>query len=175
MWIVLVFYCKFCAFKIILFYTEYFQFFLSRNKPNIHNKIIDISSFPNGLNNLFSSTGVYLKSKVIVGSHKGKICFLIFRRSFQNVHFWGCDIFFLPIYPNQLNFSVVVHFIRFVSLMKHFPLNYQNAYGHQTFQGVTCCKEFWPLHMHGIKQWSCWVVWQIKYTSLPAEDVLIPH
>ena len=52
-WIILVFYCKFCAFKIILFYRE-------MNKPNIHNSIIDISSFQNRLNNLFSSTGFYL-------------------------------------------------------------------------------------------------------------------
>ena len=43
------------------------------NKPNIHNNIIgSISSFQNGLNNLFSSTGFYFESKVIEGSHEGK-------------------------------------------------------------------------------------------------------
>ena len=47
------------------------------NKPNIHNNI-DISSFQNGLNNLFSSTGVYLKSKVRECIHKGKNMFLNF-------------------------------------------------------------------------------------------------
>ena len=48
------------------------------NKPNIHNNIIDISSFRNGLNDLFSSTGLNLKSKVIKGSHKGKNMFFKF-------------------------------------------------------------------------------------------------
>ena len=41
----------------------------------MHNEIIAISSFQNGLNDLFSSTGFYFKSKVIVGSCKGKIRF----------------------------------------------------------------------------------------------------
>ena len=46
-----------CTFS-IFFYPEI-------NKPNIHNTIIDISSSQNGLNDLFSSTGFHLKSKVI--------------------------------------------------------------------------------------------------------------
>ena len=41
----------------------------------MHNNIIDISSFQNGLNDLFSSTGFYLKSKVTEGSHKSKNMF----------------------------------------------------------------------------------------------------
>ena len=72
-WIILVFYCKFCAFNIVLFYTLHF-FSPKINKPNIHNNI-DISSFQNGLNDLFSSTGFYLTSKVIEGSHNGKNMF----------------------------------------------------------------------------------------------------
>ena len=40
----------------------------------MHNYIIDISSFQNGLDDLLNSTGFYLKSKVIEGSHKGGKC-----------------------------------------------------------------------------------------------------
>ena len=69
-WIILVFYHKFYAFEIILLCIE--------NKWNKHhNKIIDISSFQIGINNLFSSTGFYLKSNVVEGNHKGKNMFLI--------------------------------------------------------------------------------------------------
>ena len=46
------------------------------NKRNLHNNIIgSISSFQNGFNDLFTSTGFYFKSKVIEGSHKGKMFF----------------------------------------------------------------------------------------------------
>ena len=41
------------------------------NKLNIHNNNDGISSFQNGLTELFSSTGFYFKSKVIEGFHKG--------------------------------------------------------------------------------------------------------
>ena len=72
-WIVLAFYCKFCAFRIILFTMNVFKRFYQRmNKPNTQNNISSISSFKNGLNNLFSWTEFYFKSKVIEGSHKGK-------------------------------------------------------------------------------------------------------
>ena len=60
--------CKFCAFRSILFYILellFFTFYLRINKPNIHNNIIGISSFQNGLNDRFSSTGFLFKSKVI--------------------------------------------------------------------------------------------------------------
>ena len=66
------------------------------NKPNIRNNIIDISSFQNGLNGLFSSTGFYLKSKVIEGSHKGKNMFFNFwalllkMYIFEVVTFFSC-------------------------------------------------------------------------------------
>ena len=57
-WTVLVFYCKFCAFKIILFTLHIFNFFyLEINKPDMHNNIIDISSSQYGFNNFLNSTG----------------------------------------------------------------------------------------------------------------------
>ena len=59
--------------KLFFFTLHIFNLFYPEiNKPNIHNNIIDISSFQNGLNDLFSSTGFYLKSKVMEGSHKEK-------------------------------------------------------------------------------------------------------
>ena len=56
-----------------------FLIFLCEKEWNKHhNNIIDISSFQNGLNNLFSSTGFYLKSKVIEGNYKGENMFFNF-------------------------------------------------------------------------------------------------
>ena len=72
--------------KLFFFTLHAFNFFYPEiNKPNIHNNIIDISSFQNGLNDLFSSTDFYLKSKVIEGisSHKGKDMFLLFGHFFS--------------------------------------------------------------------------------------------
>ena len=61
------------------FLFHIFNFFYLRiNKPNIHNNIIGISSFETGINDLFSLTGFYFKSKVIEGSHKGKNMFFNF-------------------------------------------------------------------------------------------------
>ena len=59
------------------------------NKPIIHINIIgSISSFQNGPDNLFSSSGFYFKSKIIKDSHKEKVMFLNFwTLFFQNVHF----------------------------------------------------------------------------------------
>ena len=52
--------------KLFFFTLHIFNLFYPEiNKPNIHNNIIDISSFQNGLKDLFSSTGLYLKSKVV--------------------------------------------------------------------------------------------------------------
>ena len=50
-WIVLVFYCKVCAFRIIIFLycICLVLFYLRINKPNIHNNVIDIPSSKNGL------------------------------------------------------------------------------------------------------------------------------
>ena len=112
-------------------------FFYPRiNIPKIHNKIIDISSFQTGLNVLFSLNSFYFKSKVIEGSHKGENVFLILSTSFQNVHFWGCDIFFLPSgCPVNSILQWQYIFIRSTFLMKHFSSYCQNAYDHQSLQG----------------------------------------
>ena len=61
----------FFTLHIYIYIYIYIYIFLCENKSNKHhNNIIDISSFENGLN-IFSSTGFYLKSKVIEGNHDG--------------------------------------------------------------------------------------------------------
>ena len=66
---------NFVHLKLFFFTLHIFNFFYPEiNKPNMHNNIIDISSFQNGLDDLLNSTGFYLKSKVIEGSHKGEKC-----------------------------------------------------------------------------------------------------
>ena len=114
-WIMLVFYCKFSVFKIVLFY-------LKINKPNMHNNIIDISSFQNGLNVLFSSTGFYLKSKVLEGSHKGKNMFFCFWTLLHKIYIFVVVIFFFlhSCYPINSIFQWQYMFIRFMFWMKHF-------------------------------------------------------
>ena len=104
-WII-VFSCKFPAFKIVLFYIFYiFDFFtyllhifdflyLKINKPNIHNNITDISNFQNGLNILFVSTGFYFKSKVLEGSHKGKNVFFNFWALLVKMYIFAVLVFF---------------------------------------------------------------------------------
>ena len=65
----------------------------------MHKNIIDISSFQNGINDLFSSTGFYLKSKVIEGSQKGRNtffnfwAFLLKMYIFEIVTFFSCPDF----------------------------------------------------------------------------------
>ena len=111
------------------------------NKLNIHNNNDGISSFQNGLNELFSSTGFYFNSKVIEGFHKGGgRRFFKLWALFQNVRFyWGCDIF-----------SCLVGI--------QLTLNYQNAYGRQTFQsrdllpGAFTNKYAW--HLNGVVLWG---------------------
>ena len=87
-------------------------------------------------------------------------------------HFCGCNIFFSPSsYPINSMFLVSVCSYN-MFLMKHFSSNYQNAYGHQTFQGGDIIKELSPINMHDISmEWSCWVKGQIKYIYPPAKDV----
>ena len=78
------------------------------NKPNIHNNVIGISSFQNGLQNLFSSTGFCFKSKVIEGSHKGKnMLFLSFEHLFSK-----CTIFMFVTFFSCL---VVIQSTQFLS------------------------------------------------------------
>ena len=53
-----------------------------------------------------------------------------------------------------------------VSYEAFFPLNNENAYDHQTFQGDDMLQgAFTHTYMHDIStEWSCGVKWQIKYT-----------
>ena len=89
-WIVLVFYCKLCAFRIHFWHHIFlFCFYLRINRPNIQNNIIVISSFQTGLNDLFSSTSFYFKSKVIEGSHKKKNILGTFSQNFEVVTFFS--------------------------------------------------------------------------------------
>ena len=43
----------------------------------MHDNVIGIASYQKGLYNLFTSTGLYFKSKVIEGSNKGKYVFFV--------------------------------------------------------------------------------------------------
>ena len=103
--IILVFCCKFCPFRIILSYIAYFYFFCLRiYKPNIHNNIIGISCFQNGLNDHFSSTDFCFKSKMIESSHMKK-CFIIVGRFFSKCTFLRLYHLFLSSgYPINLAF-----------------------------------------------------------------------
>ena len=89
---------NFVHLKLLFFTLDIFIFFLSENKPNMCNNIIDISSFQNGLIDLFSSTGFYFKSKVIESSHKGKnmffnLCTLLLKTYiFEVVTFFSCIV-----------------------------------------------------------------------------------
>ena len=89
---------NFVHLKLLFFTLDIFSFFLSENKPNMCNNIIDISSFQNGLIDLFSSTGFYFKSKVIESSHKGKnmffnLCTLLLKTYiFEVVTFFSCIV-----------------------------------------------------------------------------------
>ena len=65
-----------------------FFFYPRMNKQNIHNNI-GISSFENGFNHPFSSTGFYFKRKITEGHHVFKIS----GSFFQNMHFWCYDFF----------------------------------------------------------------------------------
>ena len=107
------------------------------NKPNIQNNIDSISSFQNGLNDLFSSPGFYFKSKVIEGNHKGKIIyFWLFGHFFLKCTFlWLWHFFLLSGYPVNSNFQWQYVLIRFIFWWSIFPLNYHNTYHHETFQG----------------------------------------
>ena len=82
-------------FLLFTYFLHIFDFFyLKINKPNIHNNIIDTSSFQNGLNILFSSTGFYFKSKVLEGSHKGKKLFFNFWALLVKMYIFAVLVFF---------------------------------------------------------------------------------
>ena len=126
-WIILVFYCKFCAFKIILFTLHIFNFYYPEiNKPNIHNNIIDIFNFQNGLNDLFSSTDFCLKSKVIEGSHKGKNMLFNFWALLLKMHIFEVVTFFSCLMVIQLTqlFSGSTYLQDSCFWWSIFPLNF---------------------------------------------------
>ena len=81
---------------ILFFFTLHiFNFFYPEiNQPNMHKNIIDISSFQNGINDLFSSTGFYLKSKVIEGSQKGRNTFFNFWAFLLKMYIFEIATFF---------------------------------------------------------------------------------
>ena len=138
--------------KLFFFTLHIFNLFYPEiNKPNIHNNIIDISSFQNGLNDPFSSTGFYFKSKVIEGSYKG---ILLKMYIFEVVPFFLAS--WLSI---QLNFSVVVHIYKILVFDEtFFLLTIKMPMIIKIFRVVTCCKELSPIYMHDIStKWSCWV------------------
>ena len=64
------------------------------NKLNIHNNS-GISSFQNGLNDLFTSTGFYFNSKIIEVSHKGKNNVFNFWTLFSKMYIFEVVTFFL--------------------------------------------------------------------------------
>ena len=164
--------------KLFLILLFIFLFFLSRNRPNIHNNINDISSPQNVVNDYFSLTVFYLKSKVVEGSHKGKICFLIFGQFFSKSTCLRLWHFFLTQWlSNKLNFSVAVHIYKIrVFDEAFFLLTIRMPMITKLFKVVTWCKELSPLYMHDIStESSCRVTWQMKYVFLPAEDVSISH
>ena len=104
-------------------YHIFYLLYLRISIPNIHNNIIDISSFQTELNVLFSSTGFYFKSKVIADSHKGKICFLIFRHFFLKCTFLRLRYFFLGYYlSSQFNSSVPVLIFKIHDFVESFLL-----------------------------------------------------
>ena len=74
-------------------FSNFFNY-MKTNKPNIHNKIIDIASLKNELNNLFLSTGLYLKSNVLV-SHKGENMFFNFWALLLKMYIFAVVTFFL--------------------------------------------------------------------------------
>ena len=92
--------------KLFVFTLHIFNFFYPEiNKPNIHNNIIDISSFQNGLKDLFSSTGLYLKSKVV-----GENMFFNFWTPLLKMYIFEVVTFFSCLVVIQsTHFSVVVH------------------------------------------------------------------
>ena len=75
----------------------------------MQNNIIRISNFQNRLNNLFTLTGFYFKSKVVKFSHKGKNMFFNCWVFLLNICISDVVKFFLVWWLSwQLNFSVAV-------------------------------------------------------------------
>ena len=122
----------------------------------------------------FFSAGFYFKSKVIQVNHKRKNIFVLISKHF----FSKCTIFVFVFFlaewlSNQFHFSVTVRIYKVhVFDEVFFLLTIRMTMVTKLFRVVTCCDEFSPINSRGIStEWSCWVTWQIKFTSPPAWDV----
>ena len=103
--------------------------------------------------------------------------FLISGHFFSKCTIFAFVTFFyrLVVYPINSIFQCQYVFIR-CFCWSLFPLNYQNSYGPQTFQGGNIQRGALTHKTHDIStEWSGWVTWQIKYISAPAEDVSTPN
>ena len=73
----------------------FLTFFYPRmNKPNIHSNIIVISSFQNGLNDLFSSTGFSFGAKLYKAVIRGIHVFFNFCTLFLKIYIFEVVTFF---------------------------------------------------------------------------------
>ena len=122
------------------------------NKPNIRNNIIDIPSFQNGLNGLFSSTGFYLKSKVIEGSHKGKKMFFNILALLFKIYIFEVVTFFSFVVVIQSTQFLVVVYIYKISVFDEafFHLIIRMPMITKFFRVVTCCKELSLIYINDI-------------------------
>ena len=106
---------------------------------------------------------------------RGKIYFLkIFVHFFSKCTFLICCwIFFLP----SGYFSVAVRIYKICVFDEiFFLLTIRMLMIIKLFRVVTCYKELSSIDIHGIStEWSCGVMWQIKYISSPAEDAWTQH
>ena len=138
----------------LLFSTLYsFNFLYPEiNKANIHNNIIDISSFQNGLNDLYSSTGFYLKSKVIEGSHKGKKMFFNILALLFKIYIFEVVTFFSFVLVIQSTQFLVVVYIYKISVFDEafFHLIIRMPMITKLFRVVTCCKELSLIYINDI-------------------------
>ena len=105
--------------------------------------------------------------------------FFILGTSSHNVPFLCLWHFFLTKWlSNKLSFSVPYVLIRCFG-WSIFPHDYHNAYGPQYFLEwlhATFSEELSPKNIYDITtEKLCWFTWQLKYISLPAEDLWIPQ
>ena len=106
----------------------FFLFYPRINKPDIHNNALAFEVYKMGFR-------TFLAPLVSILRVKEKNIFFLFLGTSQNIPLLCLWRFFLPWWlSNQLNFSVSYVFIR-CFWWSTFPHNYQNTYGHQTFQG----------------------------------------
>ena len=113
----------------------------------------------------------------LVSTLEGKNMFLNFWTLLLKMHILRLWLFFsMPVgYP--ISFSVVVHIYKICIFDEVFLLlTIRVPSITKFFRVVTCCKDLSPIYMYDIStEWSCRVTWDIKYISLPEEDVSIPH